>query len=104
MSYPLVNIVDRLADVSARIAALQTEAAALKGVLIASGAASVDGSLHRATISLVDGRKVTDWRAVAAVLQPSRQLVAAHTAVGEPYYSVRLFGRTAAPVAVCEVA
>ena len=86
----LRSVVDRLAHVKATIATLQDEEATLRAVLADSGCDSVMGSTHRATVSHCEGKVVTDWRSVAAHLKPSRQLVTAHTAQGEPYTVVRL--------------
>lgn len=87
--------VDRLAFIKAQIAELQTEETALKQTLIkAAGRLGKDallGTTHRATIAHTEGRITTDWRAVAERLNPSRQLITAHTTQGEPVTSVRLY-------------
>lgn len=87
--------VDRLAFIKAQIAALQTEETALKQTLIKAaerlGKDTLLGTTHRATIAHAEGRITTDWRAVAERLNPSRQLVTAHTTQGEPVTSVRLY-------------
>ena len=84
------HTVDRLAAVKAQIADLQKEETALKQVLIASGQDVIEGTTHRASVSLCEGRTVTDWHTVAMRLSPSRQLITAHTTVGDPYAVVRL--------------
>lgn len=87
--------VDRLAFIKAQIAALQTEETALKQALIQAaerlGRDTLLGTTHRATIAHTEGRITTDWRAVAERLNPSRQLITAHTTQGEPVTSVRLY-------------
>ena len=82
--------VDRLAALKAQIASLQDEETALRAALVASGLPVIMGTTHRATVSHCDGKITTDWRSVAEHLKPSRQLVTAHTAQGDPYTAVRL--------------
>jgi len=85
--------VDRLAVIKATIAELKTEENNLKQSLIDSGAAIVDGTLHRAAVSYCDGRTSIDWQSIAAKFNPSRQLITAHTSTGDPFYSVRVSAR-----------
>lgn len=82
--------VDRLAVIKAQLATLASEEKQLKSILADSGQKIIEGALHRAAISHNDGRTVTDWSAVAAKFNPSRQLVAAHTLTGAPFAVVRL--------------
>lgn len=85
--------VDRLATIKAQVAALNEEADNLKAALSASGLAVIEGTLHRAAVSHCPGRELIDWKTIAARFNPSRQLVAAHTSVGEPYDVIRLSAR-----------
>jgi len=85
--------VDRLAVIKATIAELKTEENNLKQSLIDSGAAIVNGTLHRAAVSYCDGRTSIDWQSIAAKFNPSRQLITAHTSTGDPFYSVRVSAR-----------
>lgn len=86
----LAATVDRLAEIKAQLAALQLEEEQLKADLIESGAAAIEGTLHRAAITYGTTRTATDWRAVAEHLKPSRQLITAHTTTGKPYDSVKV--------------
>lgn len=86
----LAAAVDRLATLKAQIASLQDEEAELRAFLADSGLPVIMGTTHRAAVSVCEGRSITDWRAIAAHLKPSRQLVTAHTTQGEPYTAVRL--------------
>lgn len=88
----LSAIVDRIAQLKAQISDLTQEEAALKAALVDSGLEAINGTEHRAAISWTV-KKSTDWRAIAERFEPSRQLIAAHTATGEPYATVRLFAR-----------
>lgn len=87
--------VDRLAQIKAQIADLKAEEANLKESLICSGESVVDGLYHRAAISECHGKAIIDWRAVAEFYKPSRQLITAHTSVGDPYFTVRVSARKA---------
>jgi hypothetical protein len=89
----LGGIVDRLAIVKQQIADLQKEETELKGLLIDSGLASVDGLLHRASVSECSGKTFIDWKKIAMKFSPSRQLITANTSVGDPYYTVRVTSR-----------
>jgi hypothetical protein len=88
----LIDIVDQLAQIRAQIADLKCAEESYKSMLIASGHKAIDGTTHRATITNVP-RTVTDWRTVADRLNPSPQLIRAHTTTGAPVPTVRIFGR-----------
>jgi hypothetical protein len=85
------SLVDALASVKARIAALQAEEEVLKQAIIAQGEPVLLGTEHRATVSEYEGRITTDWKTIATRLNASRQIIAAHTTQGEPYTAVRLY-------------
>jgi hypothetical protein len=89
----LGSVVDELATIKAQLADLAKREAELKEILVSSGLASIDGTLHKVSISRVSGRIVTDWRTVAEKMGPSRQLVQAHTAQGAGYVAVKIFSR-----------
>jgi hypothetical protein len=91
----LAAAVDRLALIKAQLANLKREEDQLKDLLIDSGLESVEGQLHRAALSYCAGRELIDWKTIAAKLAPSRQLIAAHTSTGEPFYTVRVSARKA---------
>lgn len=91
----IAGTVDRLAFIKAQIAALQTEETALKQTLIKTaerlGRDTLLGTTHRATVAHTEGRITVDWKTIAERLNPSRQLITAHTTQGEPVTSVRLY-------------
>ena len=89
----LAAAVDRLALIKAQIANLKREEDQLKDTLIDSGELTIEGQLHRAALSFCAGRELIDWKTIAAKLAPSRQLIAAHTSTGEPFYTVRVSAR-----------
>lgn len=85
-------LVDELAQVKAEAAELATREADIKRSIAALGLPSIEGTQHRATVSTTT-QTVTDWRAVAERLKPSRQLIAAHTTTGDPRTTIRLHAR-----------
>jgi hypothetical protein len=90
----LVDIVDTLAQIRADIADLKEREDTYKAALIAAGHRAIEGTAHRATISEPIYRVTIDWRTIAERLEPSRQLIAAHTTTAEePTITVRISGR-----------
>lgn len=79
-----------------RLAALKSQIADLTAELIAAGLPVIEGSAHRAAVSLCAGRETIDWAAVAAKFNPSRQLITAHTVTGAPYHVIRVSARKGA--------
>ena len=84
------NVPDQLGLVNAQIAELQKLQKELKAWVVTHGE-PISGDFYNATPVFQD-RDVTDWKAVAAKLQPSRQLIAAHTK-HTATVSVRVTGR-----------
>ena len=72
-------VVDQLADVNAEIARLDAIAKELKATLVGSCETKIEGVFHKAVISYIGPSEKVDWKAVAEKLNPSRQLIAAHT-------------------------
>ena len=75
-------VVDQLGKLMAKIKDLSNQEAELKALLKDSGEPVVEGRLYRATVSKSEVSSA-DWRAVAEKLEPSWQLVAAHTTESE---------------------
>jgi len=72
-----LNAADELGLVRAEIAKLQTLEKSLKADVVAN-AAPLEGDMFTATPVFAE-RDTVDWKAVAEKLEPSYQLVAAHT-------------------------
>jgi hypothetical protein len=89
----LGHIVDKLAQVKAKIADLKIDEQALRQELIDSGETSIEGIYHRAAVSESEGKVTIDWHTVAMHFKPSRQLIKAHTSQGEAYATVRVSAR-----------
>lgn len=86
----LAQAVDQLGALDAQIKALTKEADALKAAIKSQGPERYNGSQFSALVFESEGRTVTDWKAIAEKFEPSRQLITAHTTVGEPVRSIKL--------------
>ena len=87
---PMAAMVDQLGALDAQIKALTKQADTLKASIKAHGPERYNGSEFSALVFESEGRTVTDWRAIAEKFEPSRQLITAHTSVGEPVRSIKL--------------
>jgi hypothetical protein len=90
-AYEMVN---RIAALDATLASLKTEREALANILkseAGGGFAEFEGATHCVTISTTL-RDTIDWKAVAAKLEPSRQLVTAHTST-KPVTTLKVVGK-----------
>jgi len=85
----LAATVDQLAEVKTHIATLQARETELKQILAAAGPDVIEGTQHRAAISIT-ARTAINWQAIAQHLKPSRQLITAHTTEGAPFAVVRI--------------
>lgn len=74
----LVETVDRLLLLRAELKSLQDEARALEELIKDSGLSRIEGVHGVANVTRSDVTRV-DWAAVAKRLEPSRQLITAHT-------------------------
>lgn len=92
----LSALVDRLAVIKAQLADLTAEEKALKAELIAADLPVIEGTAHRVAVSFCPGREVIDWQTIAEKLNPSRQLITAHTAQGASFHTVRVSARKGA--------
>lgn len=72
------QLVDRLGVLKASMAAAKDEAESIEKFLKELGAGRYSGTMFDSVVSESE-RTTTDWKAVAAKLEPSRQLVTAHT-------------------------
>ena len=90
----LAAAVDELAQIKARIADLTQREGIYKAFLIASERPAIEGTLHRVTVSQQQ-RTSTDWQVIAEKLGASRQLIAAHTTTGAPFFTVKVTGKKA---------
>ena len=78
--------IDHLGHLRAQIADLQEQAKDLEIEIKAAGPGVHEGHLYRTTVSEVVTDRV-DWKGVAVKLNPSRQLITAHTS---EVHSIRL--------------
>ena len=75
---PYSLIADDIGSLRAQIADLQAELKTAEGVLKKRGDGVYEGNEYRCTVSSTE-RTTVDWKKVAAKLEPSSQLVTAHT-------------------------
>ena len=74
----LGTLVDDLGQLKAEIAILKSAEAAIRTKLIGAGITVMEGDLFRANV--IDSiTKVVDWKTIAGKLEPSRQMLLAHT-------------------------
>lgn len=74
----IAEMVDQIGELDAAIKALQSQRENAAAAVKALGAGKYAGELWSATV-IESVRSSTDWRAIAERLNPSRQLVVAHT-------------------------
>ena len=74
-------VADELGKLRAEIDTLKNSAEFLEGLLKHKGVTEAEGALFRVRISYDIETKRVSWKDVAAKLNPSRQLVQAHTKV-----------------------
>lgn len=91
MTNNLTSTIDRLGELKAQIAELESEEKALKEVLIEQGAGAYEGNWFRVTVS-ESVKQTLDMAAVKAKLSP--QFIRAHTRE-TPYTTVRVTARNA---------
>jgi hypothetical protein len=66
----------------------QDELETVRAELEDTGLKAIEGDFYRVSFASCDGATKVNWKAVAAKLKPSHQLIAAHTTVGKE--SVRM--------------
>ena len=86
----LASMVDQLGAIDSQIKALTKDADKLKADIKKHGPERYNGSFYSALVFESEGRTVTDWRAIAEKLNPSRQLITAHTVTGDNVRSIKL--------------
>lgn len=84
--------VDRLGEIKAAQADLQTEYDRIRAELEAAALPAIDGHQYRATFS-TSTRSTTDWAAIARRLKASVQLIRAYTTTSEPATACRVTAR-----------
>jgi hypothetical protein len=77
-----LQLIDAFGTIKARIADLEAEAKAMHAQLLALGEGAYEGDLFRVTVEH-STRTNVDRKAILDVLQPSRQLVTAHTSYSD---------------------
>jgi len=93
----LGTTIDSFGDLKAEIADAELKLQAMKDALAELEKGSYEGERYRLNV-VVSQVERTDWKAVAAKCEPSRQLVAAYTTTTEQR-SYRITARTGKKVA-----
>ena len=87
----LTSTIDTLGELQVRIAKLETEAKALKAVLVEVGPGKYEGDKFKVVVTQASTRDTLDMKAVRAKLSP--QFIAAHTTITNVSPSVRVSAR-----------
>jgi len=85
------SAVNRLAAIRAEINELKAKESAVKAEILDSGETVIESDSVRCTV-VESLRNSVDWKTIADRLNPSRQLVQAHT-TSKPTVSIRLVKR-----------
>lgn len=85
------ELIDRVGFLRAQAAELKKELDVAEAFIKAAGPGRYEGTLFSASVSTSE-RRLVDWASVAAKLEPSTQLVTAHTRYSEST-SLRLSSR-----------
>lgn len=90
----LTGLADELGTIRAQMANLKDREREIREIMIDAGVHTLEDDIFRAVV-VESMRKQIDWKAVAAKLKPSRQLVTAHTTERE-VISIRVNARKGA--------
>lgn len=90
----LVGLADELGNIRATMADLKDREGQIRNTFIAAGIKAFEDEQFRAVV-VESLRTLIDWKAVAAKLKPTRQLVTAHTTEKE-VISIRVSARRGA--------
>jgi len=97
MTTNLAATIDAFGDLKADIADAELKLQAMKDALADLEKGAYEGDRYRLNVIVAQVER-TDWKAIAAKLEPSHQLIAAHTSVTEQR-SYRVGARTGKKVA-----
>jgi|TARA_R110000868_G_scaffold2590_3_gene18607 hypothetical protein len=88
------GLVDELGLIKAQAADLKAREDAIKATLQDAGITTLEGKFFRVAISETHRAPKIDWEAIAAKLEPSHQLVTAHTHAQSSFTVVRVSARS----------
>ena len=92
----VAGLADELGTVRAQMADLKDREREIRNTLIEAGVKTLEDDIFRALV-VESMRTMIDWKAIAAKLKPSHQLVTAHTEEKE-VISIRVSARRGASV------
>lgn len=90
----LIGLADELGRIRAKMANLKDREAEIREIMLDAGVDALEDKIFRAVV-VESLRTTVNWKAVAAKLKPSRQLVTAHTTEKE-VFSIRVNARRGA--------
>lgn len=90
LSPSVAALIDECGSIDAEIKRLTKQKEALSAQIKAEGLGRFSGAIYEGLVYASEGRISTDWEAVAAKFNPSRQLIAAHTKQGASIVSLKL--------------
>ncbi len=90
------GLVDELGLIKAQAADLKAREDAIKAQLQDAGITTLEGKFFRVAISETQRAPKIDWEAIATKLEPSHQLVTAHTHAQASFTVVRVSARKGA--------
>lgn len=90
----LAKLVDDYGTLCAAISDLEIKKSALRQSILDVGRGAYEGQAYRVTVSISE-RATIDYKTICAKLEPSHQLVSAHTKVAE-VSTVKVSGRSGA--------
>jgi hypothetical protein len=91
---PLGAKVDRLGLIRAQMDALALEADDIRDELEAAALPVIEGTFYKASFASCQGATRIDWKTIAERLNPSAQLVRAHTKKSAAYTALKLTAKT----------
>jgi hypothetical protein len=83
------SLIDEAGAIDHEIKSLEKKLSSIKATLKAQGAGRYNGSHFEALVYSSEGKLSIDWKAIAEKLNPSRQLITAHTSIGAASVSIK---------------
>jgi hypothetical protein len=90
LSLSVVALIDECGSIDAEIKRLTKQKEALSAQIKNEGVGRYSGCFYEGLVYASEGRVSIDWEAIALKLNPSRQLISAHTKQSAPITSLKL--------------
>ena len=89
LSPSVAAISDELGSITAEIKRLTAQKDKLSAQLKELGAGKYDGAIYSTLVYYTEAQPVIDWKAIAQKLNPSHQLITAHTSEKAGFFSAK---------------